>query len=112
MYAKTRGAHKVKPASKPRLYFLYPIDQQADKALFSPGERYFTSALRFYVGEVSAAGNGWLMHRQSAVRLGMLHVRRGAAGKGSRDLGPLGAQHGGLSTEVVVASAIHLCCSS
>lgn len=49
---------------KAAAFFIYPIDQEPDKALFSPGEIYFTSALRFYVGEVSAAGNGWLIHRQ------------------------------------------------
>lgn len=36
------------------------------------------------------------MHRQSAARLGMLHVRGGAAGASGGDLGPLGVQHGGL----------------
>lgn len=74
--ARAEGKARVQAAA----LLLYPIDQQADKALFSPGERYFTSALRFYVGEVSAGGNGWLMHRQSAARLGMLHVRYGLRG--------------------------------
>lgn len=69
---KKQSKARIKAAA----LFLYPIDQRTDKALFSPGERYVTPALRFYVGEVSAAGNGWLMYRQSAARAGMLHVRR------------------------------------
>lgn len=74
---RTYGKARIKAAA----LVLYPIDQQADKALFSPGERYFTSALRFYVGEVSATGNGWLMHRRRAARLGILHVRGRLEGK-------------------------------
>lgn len=69
---KRRSKARIKAAA----LFLDPIDQRTDKALFSPGERYVTSALRFYVGEVSAAANGWLMYRQGAARCGMLRVRR------------------------------------
>lgn len=63
---KKQALHKVKPPSKP-WFILYPIDQEGDKALFSPGERYFTSAVRFYVGEVSDRRNEWLMNRQNAL---------------------------------------------
>lgn len=95
---RAEGKARVKAAA----FFLYPIDQRTDKALFPPGGRYFTSAARFYVGEVSAAGNGWLMHRQSAARC----TSERSCGEERRDLGPLGAPHGGLNT------GLHSHCSS
>lgn len=61
-----------KAAAELWLSFLSNRSEGRQSFIFTRGE-IFHPASRFYVGEVSAAGNRWLMHRQSTRAPAMLH---------------------------------------